>query len=179
MSLNQFGIPSGDYTFTKSLLSYTTYFAVNRDFLDRTSTLRLDGRVGYIFGGTAPTYEKYYLGGRTLRGFDFRSVSPVGTPRVAGGDPNVPIGGNWQLFLGAQYEFPLADRVISMVLFCDSGTVLEDPGFDEYRVSLGTGLRLHIPQLGQAPLAFDFAFPVLKEERDKKRVFSFSVQLPF
>jgi outer membrane protein assembly factor BamA len=38
---------------------------------------------------------------------------------------------------------------------------------------------MHIPQLGQAPLAFDFGFPVVKQESDKKRAFSFSVQLPF
>jgi outer membrane protein insertion porin family len=41
------------------------------------------------------------------------------------------------------------------------------------------GFRLHIPALGQAPLAFDFGFPVVKQESDKKKMFSFSVQLPF
>jgi outer membrane protein insertion porin family len=178
-TIDQFGIPSGDYTFTKSYLTNTSYFAVRRDFLNRVSALRLDSRIGYIFGGTAPTFEKFYLGGRTFRGFDYRSISPKGTPRVAGGDPNVAIGGNWQFFLGAQYEFPLVDRFLSMVVFCDSGTILESPGFDEYRVSIGGGIRMHIPQLGQAPLAFDFGFPVIKEETDKKKMFSFSIQLPF
>jgi outer membrane protein insertion porin family len=38
---------------------------------------------------------------------------------------------------------------------------------------------MHIPQLGPAPLAFDFGFPIIKEETDKKKTFSFSVQLPF
>ena len=179
LTIDQFGIPSGEYTFTKSFLTNTSYFAVRRDFLNRVSALRLDTRMGYIFGGAAPTFEKFYLGGRTFRGFDFRTISPKGTPRVAGGDPNVAIGGNWQFFLGAQYEFPLVDRFLSMVVFCDSGTILESPGFDEYRVSIGGGIRMHIPQLGQAPLAFDFGFPVIKEETDKKKTFSFSIQLPF
>jgi outer membrane protein insertion porin family len=179
MSINQFGLPSGDYTFTKSYLSYTTYFALDRDFLDRTSTLRFDARLGYIFGGQSPTFEKFYLGGRSMRGFEFRTVSPKGTPRLPGGDPNVSIGGDWEVFLGAQYEFPLLDRFISLVTFVDSGTVIEDPGIDDYRASIGVGIRLHIPQLGQAPLAFDFAFPVVKQESDEKRMFSFSVQLPF
>lgn len=179
MNVNQYGLPSGDYTFTKTYFAYTTYFAIDRDFLNRTSTLRLDSRIGYIFGGTAPTFEKFYLGGRSFRGFDFRSVSPLGTPRVAGGDPNVSVGGDWQFYLGAQYEFPVVDRFISMVLFCDSGTVLNTPSLNDYRVSVGTGIRLHIPQLGQAPLAFDFGFPIVKLETDKKRTFSFSVQLPF
>ena len=179
MNLDQFGIPGGDYTFTKTLFSYTSYFAVERDFLGRTSTLRIDNKIGYIFGGASPTFERFYLGGRSFRGFDYRSISPKGTPRVANGDPNVAIGGDWQFYLGAQYEFPVVDRFVTMIFFCDSGTVLETPGFDDYRVSVGTGIHLHIPQLGQAPLAFDFGFPIVKQESDKKKTFSFSVQLPF
>jgi outer membrane protein insertion porin family len=143
------------------------------------STLRLDAKVGYIFNGDSPTFEKFYLGGRSMRGFEFRTISPKGTPRVAGGSTDVPIGGDWEFFLGAQYEFPVLDRFISMVVFCDSGTVTESPSLDDYRVSVGTGIRLHIPQLGQAPLAFDFGFPVIKQEEDSKKTFSFSVQLPF
>jgi len=135
--------------------------------------------MGYIIGGTSPTFEKFYLGGRSFRGFDYRSISPRGTPRVVGGDPDVAVGGDWEIFLGAQYEFPVVDRFISVVVFCDSGTVVNSPGFDQYRVSVGTGIRMHIPQLGPAPLAFDFGFPIIKEETDKKKTFSFSVQLPF
>jgi outer membrane protein insertion porin family len=103
----------------------------------------------------------------------------MGTPRVAGGDLTIPVGGDWQFFLGAQYEFPVVDRFLTMVVFCDSGTVLNTPSFDDYRVSIGAGIRMHIPQLGQAPLAFDFGVPVVKQETDKKKIFSFSVQLPF
>lgn len=178
-SLSQYGLPSGDYTFTKTFVDYTTYFAIDRDFLDRVSTLRLTGKVGYIFSGTSPTFERFYLGGRSLRGFEFRTVSPKGTPRTANGNPDIPIGGDWEMYLGAQYEFPVVDKFISMVVFCDSGTVLDSPGFDDYRVSVGTGIRLHIPQLGRVPLAFDFGFPIAKLDTDKKKLFSFSVQLPF
>ena len=179
LTLNQFGMTGGDYSFSKAELRYTAYFATVRDFLDRTTTLRFDARLGYIFGGSSPTYEKFTYGGRTLRGFEYRSVSPKGTPRVAGGDASVPIGGDWAMLLTAQYEFPVFDRFMSMVLFCDAGTVTEKPELKDYRVSLGTGVRLYIPQLGNVPLAFDFGFPVVKEELDKKKMFSFSVQLPF
>jgi outer membrane protein insertion porin family len=179
LRLDQFGVPAGDYTFTKTFASYTTYLATNRDFLNRMSTLRLDTKIGYIFNGDSPTFERFYLGGRSLRGFEFRSISPKGTPRFAGGSTEIAIGGDWQVFAGLQYEFPLLDRFISMVLFCDSGTVTDSPGFEDYRVGVGMGFRLHIPALGQAPLAFDFGFPVVKQESDKKKMFSFSVQLPF
>ena len=161
------------------MVNYTKYFTVDKDFVGRRTTLRLDGRVGYIFGGDAPTFDRYYLGGRSFRGFDFRTVSPKGTPRVVGGSTDVPIGGDWKIFLGAQYEIPVAANTLSTVFFVDSGTVTDSPGFDDYRVSVGMGLRLYIPQLGQAPLAFDFGFPVVKQESDVKKVFSFSIQMPF
>ena len=54
-----------------------------------------------------------------------------------------------------------------------------DPGFEDYRVSVGIGLRLYFPQLSPAPLAFDFGFPVLKEDTDEDRLFTFSIDLPF
>lgn len=179
LSLNQYGMISGDYDFTKATVSYTTYFTVDRDFLGRPTTLRLDGRVGYIFGGEAPTFDSFYLGGRSFRGFDYRTISPKGTPRVAGGATDIPIGGEWKLFLGAQYEIPLAGEFLSTVVFCDTGTVVDSPSFDEYRVGMGVGVRLRIPALGHVPLAFDLGFPVVKQEGDKKKTFSFSIQLPF
>ena len=179
LGLSQSGMLSNDYTFTKSFLNYTTYFTVDRDFLGRASTIRLDGKVGYIFGGDAPTYDNFYLGGRSFRGFDFRTISPKGTPRFVGGSTDEPIGGSWKIFLGAQYEVPVVGTFLSTVFFCDSGTVTDSPGFEDYRVSIGAGFRLRIPQLGQAPLAFDFGFPVVKQEGDVKKTFSFSIQMPF
>jgi outer membrane protein insertion porin family len=65
------------------------------------------------------------------------------------------------------------------VAFVDSGTVTDDVGLDQYRVSVGLGVRLYIPQFGPAPLAFDFAVPLLKQESDETQVFSFSAEIPF
>ena len=64
-------------------------------------------------------------------------------------------------------------------MFVDSGTVTNTPGFDDYRVSVGLGLRLYLPILGPAPLAFDFGFPIVKQADDETQVFSFSAELPF
>ncbi|MCH2134026.1 MAG: outer membrane protein assembly factor BamA [Phycisphaerales bacterium] len=179
LSYDNFGAYAGDLSFNRVRGDYTGYFAIDRDFLGRTSTLRVDASVGYIFGGEAPTYEKFYLGGRTLRGFEFRTVSPKGTPSVPGGPVDIPIGGNWLLFLGAQYQFPVVGEVIDAVFFCDSGTVTEEVGFDDYRLSFGMGIRLYLPQLGPTPMAFDFAFPIMTGEYDETQVFSFSAELPF
>jgi len=40
-------------------------------------------------------------------------------------------------------------------------------------VAPGFGLRINVPALGPAPLAFDFAFPVAKADTDDTRVFTF------
>ncbi|MCI0362329.1 MAG: BamA/TamA family outer membrane protein, partial [Phycisphaerales bacterium] len=152
---------------------------VGEDFLGRTTTLRLSSRLGYIFGGRAPTYESFYLGGRSFRGFEFRTISPKGIANDTGLPSDDPVGGDWLAFFGAQFETPILGEALTGVLFVDSGTVTDDPGFDEYRLSVGAGIRLYIPQLGDVPIAFDFGFPVLSEDSDEEQVFSFSAELPF
>ncbi|MDG2291646.1 MAG: outer membrane protein assembly factor BamA [Phycisphaerales bacterium] len=179
LDYTNYGALLGDVEFNRARVDYTTYLTINRDFLGRTSTLRLDGQVGWIFSGEAPTFERFYLGGRTLRGFEFRDVSPKGTPALPGGATDVPIGGDFMAFLGAQYQFPLLMTLLDGVVFIDSGTVNDDFNFDEYRVAVGIGIRLYIPQLGPTPMAFDFAFPLAKQENDRTEVFSFSAELPF
>ena len=190
-----FGAMGGSYNFPMATASYTTFLPLSEDFFGRKSVLRLNASTGYIFQNNAPVSEKFYLGGRSLRGFQFRSISPL-SPAEIGVDPpltpeGVPtltsnglpngdsIGGNFRFFAGAQYEVPIFDKFVAGVLFTDSGTVTDTLTLSPYRVSIGCGLRLYIPQLGPAPLAFDFAIPVVKFETDQTEVFSFTAELPF
>jgi outer membrane protein insertion porin family len=173
-----FGI-EGDVDFWSVSGGLTTFLTLYEDLLGHRQVLRLKTNFGYILGGTAPTYEQFYLGGRNLRGFQFRTVSPKSTATIGGTGSPQPVGGTWEFFAGAQYEVPLIGDSMAMVAFVDSGTVTDTPGFDDYRVSVGIGLRLYIPQLGPAPLAFDFGFPILKESTDQTQVFSFNAELPF
>jgi outer membrane protein insertion porin family len=46
-------------------------------------------------------------------------------------------------------------------------------------VGVGGGLRIYIPQFGQAPIALDFAYPIVKQELDEEQIFSFTIDLPF
>ncbi len=177
-NIANWGLLGGDRNFNRVSMDYTTYLALDRDFLGRVTTLRLDGQVGQIFGGSAPTYERFYLGGRSFRGFQFRTVSPKGYD-TAGNLTDTPVGGTFMVFLGAQYQQPLVGELLDGVVFVDSGTVNDDPGFDLYRLSVGLGLRVYIPQLGPTPLAFDFGFPMIKQEGDETQLFSFSADLPF
>lgn len=178
-SFDRYGALGGDIDFNVANAEYTIYLTVDEDFLGRLSTLRLNSRIGYIFSGRAPTYERFYLGGRSLRGFDYRTISPKGIRADTLQPTDEPVGGTWLFFLGAQYEFPLLADAISGVVFVDSGTVTDSPAFDPYRVSVGVGIRLHIPQFGPTPLAFDFAIPLLKDDSDEEQLFSFSAELPF
>ena len=131
-------------------------------------TLSVGGQVGWT-GDDTPIFERFYAGGfQTFRGFDFRGVSP----RQFG----VRVGGRWLMLASAEYMAPLmASEMIQGVLFTDTGTVQNDVGVDKYRVTAGFGLRVTVPAMGPVPLAFDFAFPVLKQDEDDTRVFSFYV----
>ncbi|MEC9157076.1 MAG: outer membrane protein assembly factor BamA [Planctomycetota bacterium] len=181
LSMNPSWVTTTGNFYVNSEVGLTTYITLDEDFLGRKTTLKLNGRVGYIFGGTAPVEEKYYLGGLSFRGFQFRTISPkaqgtIGQPDVPSNDP---VGGDFLFFAGTEYQFPVVGDAFGAVAFIDSGTVKNDVDFEGYRVSVGVGIRLYIPQLGQAPLAFDFGFPILKEAEDEKQLFSFSMALPF
>lgn len=179
LSYDRYGALGGDFSFNAVNAEYVMYFTVDEDFLGRATTLRLASRVGYIWGGRAPTYERFYLGGRALRGFEFRTVSPKGIRADNGQPTDEPVGGTWLAFLGAQYEVPIFDEAFTGVIFVDSGTVTDSPGFDDWRVAAGVGIRLYIPQFGNVPIAFDFAIPILKQDGDEEQIVSFAAELPF
>jgi outer membrane protein insertion porin family len=177
-SFEQVGAMGGDYSFPVLRGEGTWFVTVDEDFLGRRSTLRLKLEGGYIFNDDAPVYEKFYLGGRSFRGFEFRTISPKGLTAL-GQQTIDPIGGNWLFFAGAQYEFPIFGEFLSGIFFVDSGTVTEEISFDPYRVSVGTGVRVYIPAFGPVPFAFDFGWPLVSEELDQEQLFSFSAEIPF
>jgi outer membrane protein insertion porin family len=136
-------------------------------------TLSYSTRLGFS-GDETPLFENFFAGGyATLRGFEFRGASPVG---VSG----VEVGGEFQWLNSLEYMFPItADDAFRGVAFVDFGTVEKSVKIDAdtFRVSPGLGLRVAIPMLGPAPLAFDFAYPVAKADTDQTRVFSFYMSL--
>lgn len=179
VGIEQFGL-LGDSAYTQVSGEFSRYFKLDEDVLQRSSTLMLQVRADYILGGddVAPFYDRNYLGGQNFRGFAFRGASPVGFDRN-GVITDDPVGGNWLFFLGAEYQQPIFEDLVAGVLFIDSGTVTKDVGLDEYRASIGAGLRISVPMLGSQPLAFDFGFPIMKEETDRDRLFTFALDIPF
>ncbi len=171
----------GDFQYTPINLKHNTFIPIREDYLGRSTILKLSTEVGYIPQGRndTPTYERYYSGGQQFRGFEFRTISPKGIRNDNGLPSDDPVGGTYQFFLGAEVHQPIYEDFLSLVGFIDSGTVTFDPGFDDYRVAVGFGFRIFMPALSPAPLAFDFGFPIVKEDGDKERLFTFSVDLPF
>jgi len=171
-TVEQAGALGGSYTFTKVLFDGRRYWTVTEDALGRRSVFSLRGRVGFA-PGNPPIFERFYAGGQgTLRGFRFRGVGPF--------ERDEPLGGDFLLLLGGEYQFPLYGKSFSGVVFLDTGTVEERVSLGTYRASAGVGLRFTVDMLGNpVPFALDFGFPLSKGGDDETEVFSFSIAWSF
>ncbi len=167
---------TGDDAFGILEGSYVQYFTLHEDVLGRRTILAAKVLAGTIIGD-APPFEKYYAGGTSrygIRGFEYRGVSTRGlqtnvTPGYA--QYKDPIGSEWVFLTGAEITIPLVGQNFSLLLFTDSGTI--DTG--SYRLSVGTGLEIKVPQIfGNVPIRFEIASPLLRDDEDETQVFSFS-----
>ena len=117
-----------------------------------------------------PIFDRLFLGGsRTIRGFEFREVSPVDE------DGNF-IGGQTSLFASVEYTVPLSEMIRSAV-FYDWGVVNEDafdPDIENANSSYGVGLRVDMPGF---PLRFDYSWQLQSNEtnEDSGGLFSFLI----
>jgi outer membrane protein insertion porin family len=162
----------GSHDFLRANGEYRIYRTVYVDALDRKHIIAGRMAVGRIFGD-APVFERYYGGGSgSIRGFKYRGISP----RSKGTDEQ--IGGEFMVFAGAEYSFPIfgtEGHQLRGVLFLDTGTVEDEFEIETYRASAGVGFRWVIPMFGPVPMAFDFGFPISKDDEDDDQIFSFSV----
>jgi len=164
---------AGDYTFGRADVDYRAYRTVRVDALDRKHILAARVAGGHIFGD-APVFETYYGGGiGSIRGFEYRGVSPRGTGSTD------PIGGDFILLAGLEYSFPLITDQLRGVLFLDTGTVEDSFNVSAYRAAIGVGFRWIIPLFGPVPMSFDFAVPISKDSSDEEQVFSFTLGFTF
>lgn len=159
----------GSFDYPKFDLDLRRYFLLaERPDGSGRHVLGFTNKLG-ISGEETPAFENYFAGGySTLRGFDFRRASPQSM--------GVTIGGRFQMLGSAEYLFPItADDMVKGVAFVDYGTVEEDVKIEaeDFRVTVGMGLRINIPALGSAPIALDFGVPIAREETDEIRGFSF------
>lgn len=165
----------GGADFTKALLEWSGHAPVYEDRQERRHVFsaRLAGGWTEEYGQTAevPIFERFFAGGATtIRGFDFRSVSP------REGDEEV--GGNFRLLSNVEYSFPLLaeEEILRGALFVDRGVVagrISEHWLNAFRSAWGVGLRISIPGLTPVPLQLDFAWPMETRDGDTFQVFSF------
>lgn len=160
----------GDFNYPRLEAEGRQYFTMyNRPDGSGKHVLTLAGNLGWS-GDDTPVFERYYAGGfQSFRGFAFRGITPRGAD-------NISTGGTWQMLGTAEYRVPVtADDMIHLVAFSDFGTVEQEITADNFRVTVGLGLRVVVPAMGPVPLAFDFGFPIRSSADDDERIFSFYV----
>ncbi len=165
---------TGDNTFGILEGSYVRYFTLYENLLGHKTVLAGRVRAATILGD-APPFEKFYGGGTGpygLRGFEYRGVSTRGLQtNVANPERKDPVGSDWIFLAGAEITVPIISDNFATLFFIDSGTV--DTG--SYRLSIGTGLQILVPQIfGEVPMRFEVATPLLEDDEDERQVFSFS-----
>lgn len=161
----------GDFQFPKVTVEGRKYFTLgSRPDGSGKRILTMRGYFG-ISGENTPVYERFFAGDfRSMRGFTYRGVGPFELGRNVGGILST-IG-------SVEYQFPwTANDKLQQVIFCDFGTVESSYEFTTFRASVGTGLRIYLPQqvFGPLPLAFDFAVPVSMGPDDREQLFTFFI----
>ncbi len=169
----------GDFTFGILSATYKRYSTLYEDLAERKTVLATKLLLATTVGD-APPFEKFYGGGSGvygIRGFKYRGVSTRGRRTnngvpIPGAKREDPIGSEWILLAGAEAIVPLVGDNFSALFFVDSGTI--DSG--NYRVSVGTGIQILIPQwFGPVPMRLEIATPLMKDSSDETQIFSFSV----
>ena len=150
-----------------------------------------------------PIYERYFLGGiNTIRGFQLFSLGPK-VNVLSSQEPSAflsqfNIGGNLQLILNSEIEFPIFAAVqIKGVIFFDAGNAYNTeiskycpsklavsnipdvfnpcnpyPTFTNLRYSVGFGFRWNSP-IG--PLRFEWGIPLNRQPGEDPIVFEFTI----
>lgn len=173
VSWEQAGVFGGDWTYSKTMGEYDAYFTMHKDTFDRKHVVHQGVVIGQIFGD-APVFDRFYGGGiGSIRGFEYRGISP------RDGIRNQRVGGDFLLATTTEYSFPVVGQTLRGVTFLDMGTVERDFGIDSWRASVGIGARIYIKYFGPIPLAFDLAFPIAKDSDDDRQIFNFSFGTTF
>lgn len=170
------------------------YFPVFWEFV-----LKFNGEIGLVNSTNpsrpVPIFERFFVGGpNSVRGFQRAQLGPIREVGGDSGDPGAPlsnfsIGGNKQLILNAELEFPIFTAVgIRGVLFADMGNAFDDgqafsltPDLfadpennftDVLRTTVGFGVRWFSP-IG--PLRFEWGIPLRRLPGEDPLVFQFSI----
>ena len=124
---------------------------------------RMRGAVADTAGSDeVPVFDRFYAGGfGTVRGFNYRRVSPL--------EAGSAVGGASMVIANLEYTFPIAYLdYFKGAVFVDAGDVESDSyeiHLDEFRVSIGPGIKITTP-IG--PVAFYWGFPIANRDTEDR-----------
>ena len=170
LSIEYAGI-GGDQRYMKTLGSFKYFYPVTDKTYKTIAVLKFRTKAGYIKKiGYLPISDKFYLGGpRTVRGFNWYSISPVD----ANGNK---IGGKREFIAGPEISTPLSLKSkLWLSAFIDYGAVGEN-SLNITRSSYGVELDWVTPM---GPLSLIWAWPIKSEKTDDLQKFEFSLGTSF
>lgn len=190
MRLNQdFAGLGGSTRYLRTQAGLDAHFRYGEDWV--ISVEVAGGLISGFGNERVPLFDRFYLGGPNLRGFDFRGVGPRIRPTAVDARTTA-IGGRAyytaRLELIGRTDRSPDTRGIRPSLFVDAGSAFDArmssllPGerllgnSANPRVAVGAGLRLPTPA---GSIRVDAAVPVIRQSGDRSQIFSFSVGTRF
>lgn len=156
-------------------------------------SLGLEG--GYMKGFDGrdiPLFDRFYIGGNSMRGFDLRGLGPKVIPTGAAAGQTTAIGGSayyvGRLELSTRVGGPTDRFGVSPSVFVDAGSLFgakrSELLADEQlignsakpRVAVGVGVSLNV---APGKLRFNVARPVVRQRGDRARTFSITFGTAF
>jgi outer membrane protein insertion porin family len=173
----------GDASFVKVTGSATYYHLLSEDLDLVAMVAGGGGHIAELDSGGVRNSDLFRSSNQIIRGFDSNGIGPY---ELVSGVAN-HLGGDTYFRASAEAQFPLPLFPESFGLrgavFADAATVFGNDltagvlGTDmAWRASVGVGIAWASPF---GPLRIDYALPVLKEDTDKVREFSFGVSTRF
>ena len=158
--------------FSMSATNYKTLF----DFPNwGKHVISFGGTIGVVDSTTdeeVPIFERFFGGGSgSIRGFSFRGVGPVDetTGEQTGGEI---------LMLGSvEYTMPVYTDMARGALFLDVGKAdneINDINLNNMRASVGFGVRIRVPFLGNSIVSVDFGIPIVRKDEDDTQTITFN-----
>ena len=161
------------------------------DMLD--VSLGLEGGIMEPIGGrTIPLFDRFYIGGNSMRGFDLRGIGPKVVPLKAPVAPPTAIGGRayyvGRLEVAFRLEGAMQKVGATPSVFVDAGSVFGASKGEliagerlignsaKPRVAVGVALAFNA---GPGKLRFNIAQPVVRQEGDRSKKFSISLGTAF
>ena len=182
--------PGGTSRYAKWRVGGTAYTSVGGDL---TLSLGLEGGLLTSLGGrSVPLFDRFYIGGNAMRGFDLRGLGPKVVPTAAAPGETTAIGG--RAYYVARFEAALRPSGgmgrfgLAPSLFVDAGSVFGArkselaPGETlignsaKPRVAVGIGVAFNTPG---GKLRLSFAEPVVQQPGDRSKRFSISFGTAF